>query len=131
MAGDFLGTAASVRDPQTYAIIGAAMEVHRILGPGFLEAVYKDALEIEFKLREIPYLREVPLTVYYKEWALDSTYRADFVCFTDIIVEAKAISVLSNGDRAQTIHYLRITHHRRGMMLNFGAASLEFERLVC
>src|SRR6185503_7180076 len=87
------------RDPQTYAIIGAAMEVHRQLGHGFLEAVYKEALAIELELRGIPFKREVPLSIYYKGKLLDCKYQADFICYGDIIVEAKAIADLIGSHR--------------------------------
>jgi GxxExxY protein len=77
------------RDRQTYAIIGAAMEVHRTLGPGFLEPVYQSAFELELGLREVPYVREIELAVCYKDTLLDVRYRADFVCFGEIVVGSK------------------------------------------
>jgi len=79
------------RDEQTFAIIGAAMEVHRELGHGFLEAVYQDALAVEFGLRQVPFNREVVLPVFYKGGKLPSSYRADFVCFGEVLVEIKAL----------------------------------------
>ncbi len=79
------------RDQQTYAIIGAAMEVHRILGPGFLERVYQSALEVEFGKRNVPYVREVPIPVWYKGTPLGVRYRADFVCYREVLVELKAL----------------------------------------
>ncbi|HTY21759.1 MAG TPA: GxxExxY protein, partial [Desulfomonilaceae bacterium] len=85
---------ADSRDGQTHAIIGAAMEVHRQLGPGFLEAVYQQALEIEFLARSIPFEREVELPVYYKSQLLGCSYRADFVCYHEVIVESKALKVV-------------------------------------
>src|ERR1043165_1389431 len=96
------------RDPQTYAIIGAAMEVHRQLGHGFLEAVYKEALAIEAGLRGIPFKREVLLSVIYKDRELACKYKADFLCYEEVVVEIKAQSVeISGSNRAQTINYLR------------------------
>ncbi len=120
----------SNRDPQTYALIGAAMEVHRELGHGFLEAVYKEALGIELKSRGIPFEREVLLTIYYKSMPLETKYKADFVCFGNIIIEAKAISELTGSHRAQTINYLQATKYHRSLLINFGKPSLHHERLV-
>jgi GxxExxY protein len=117
-------------DPQTYAIIGAAMAVHQELGPGFLESVYHEALAIEFELRGIPYIHEVDLPISYKGRPLQKIYRADFVCFTDIVVELKALSAIGGTEKAQVINYLKATNFDRGLLLNFGATSLQYERLV-
>jgi len=122
--------AAEERDPQTYAIIGAAMEIHRQLGHGFLEAVYQDAAVIEFPLRKIPFEKEVSLPVRYKDTLLPSRYRADFICFSEIIVEFKALSRLSNVEEAQLLNYLKATSLKRGLLINFGASSLQYKRLV-
>ena len=118
------------RDPQTYAIIGAAMEVHRELGPGFLEAVYQDALAIEMAARDIPFVREVDVPVRYKNRVLPSCYRADFICFGEVIVELKALDSLAGTHEAQVINYLKATGLTRALLLNFGAKSLECKRLV-
>ena len=119
------------RDPQTYAIIGAAMEVHRVLGHGFLEAVYQEALGIELALRGIPFEREVSLTVHYKDQPLTCTYRPDFLCYGEVIVEVKALSAeITGSHRAQTINYLRCTGKRRAIVINFGLPSLRCDRLV-
>ena len=118
------------RDPQTYAIIGAAMEIHRQLGHGFLEAVYQEAAVIEFPLRQIPFEREVSLPIRYKNILLSMHYRADFVCYSEIIVEFKALSRLSNVEEAQLLNYLKATGLKRGLLINFGASSLQYKRLV-
>jgi GxxExxY protein len=117
-------------DPQTYAIIGAAMEIHRQLGHGFLEAVYQEAAVIEFPLRQIPFEREVSLPIKYKNILLSTHYRADFVCYTEVIVEFKALSRLSNVEEAQLLNYLKATVLKRGLLINFGASSLQYKRLV-
>ena len=118
------------KDPQTYEVIGAAMEVHRELGNGFLEAVYQEALAIEMTKRNIPFGREVAVPVAYKGQRLQCSYRADFVCFGEVVVELKAISQLTGADDAQLINELKATAMNRGLLLNFGAPSLEYKRLV-
>lgn len=121
---------AEERDPQRYAIIGAAMEIHRQLGHGFLEAVYQDAAVIEFPLRKIPFEKEVSLPIRYKDALLPSHYRADFICFSEIIVEFKALSQLSSVEEAQLLNYLKATGLKRGLLINFGAPSLQYKRMV-
>jgi len=118
------------RDPQTFAIIGAAMDIHRQLGHGFLEAVYQEAAVVEFRLRNIPFEREVLLPVKYKGTPLPVHYRADFICFSEIIVEFKAISTLTTTDEAQVLNYLKATGFHRGLLFNFGSASLQQKRFV-
>jgi GxxExxY protein len=118
------------KDPETFAIIGAAMEVHRELGRGFLELVYQTALSLEFQERGIPFKAEVALPVRYKGKLLTCAYRADFVCFEEVIVETKAISKLTGADEAQLINELKATGLHRGLLLNFGGSSLGHKRLV-
>jgi GxxExxY protein len=117
-------------DPQTYAIIGAAMEVHKHLGPGFLEAVYQEACELEFGMRQIPFAREVVLVVEYKAVPLSARYKADFVCYGEIIVELKALGGLTSIEVAQTLNYLKATGLKRALLINFGSERLEHRRLV-
>ena len=118
------------KDQQSHAIIGTAMEVHRELGFGFLEAVYQCALALEFQDRQLPFRAEVPLPVRYKGKLLTCGYRADFICYDDFLVETKAIAELTRSDDAQLINELKATGLQRGLLLNFGASSLQFKRLV-
>ncbi len=118
------------KDPRTYAIIGAAMEVHRRLGRGFLEAVYHEALRMELALREIPFQTEMDLPIFYRGTKLHIGYRADLICFNSVVVELKAIARLTSQDESQLINYLKATGIEVGLLLNFGAGSLEYQRLV-
>ena len=115
---------------ESYEIIGAAMEVHRQLGHGFLEAVYQEALAIEFELRNIPFVREQKLEIQYKRRLLSTFYVADFVCYDKIIVETKALSELLGNHESQVINYLNATGIRLGLLINFGSESLEYKRLL-
>jgi len=114
----------------TYAIIGAAMEVHRELGCGFLEAVYQEALEKEFRLRSIEFKAHPLVQIRYKGQVLDKTYQPDFVCFNEVIVEIKALDRLSGIEKAQVINYLKATGYATGLLINFGAKSLDYKRFV-
>jgi GxxExxY protein len=115
---------------ETYAIIGAAMEVHNNLGPGFLEAVYQEAFEIELKLQNIPYEREKKLSIYYKGNKLKKEYSADFFCFEKIIVELKALSALNSEHEAQLLNYLNTTESEIGLLINFGSNRLQYKRMI-
>lgn len=118
------------RDPQTREIIGAAIEVHNELGPGFLEPVYQEALAIELRRRSIPFVREVDTPIRYKGERLTCPYRADFVCYEAVILELKAQRALSSADHSQVINYLKATGFERALLLNFGANRLEFKRFI-
>ena len=118
------------KDPRTHAIIGAAMEVHRELGQGFLENIYQSALAVELGARGIPFSKEVAVPVRYKGHLLDSNFRADFVCFNTIIVELKALASVGNNEMAQVINYLKATGMEVGLLLNFGGPLLEFKRII-
>lgn len=114
---------------ESYNIQGAAMQVYNVLGAGFLEAVYQEALELEFRKRDIPYEKEKELTINYKGEILHQKYRADFVCYGSIIVELKAVSGLDDTHRAQIFNYLKATGYKLGLLLNFGnPLKLEYER---
>lgn len=118
------------RDPRTFALIGAALEVHRVLGPGFLEAVYQEALAKELSRRDIPFRAESELPVFYKGDRLSTTYRADFICYDSVIVELKAIKQLTIIEEAQILNYLKATGFTTGMLFNFGATSLQHKRFI-
>lgn len=118
-------------EEQSYAINGAAMHVYNALGYGFLEAVYQEALELEFRKRNIPYEREKELKIIYEGQELRQTYRADFVCYGNIIVELKAVSKLDDVHRSQVYNYLKSTGYKLGLLYNFGNYDgLEWERKV-
>ena len=117
-------------DPQTYKIIGAAMAVHRELGCGFLEAVSREAFAIELEERRIPFVREARLPVRYHSRILPVSYTVDFICYNDVLVELKALHAIGPLEVAQLINYLRIARRRRGLLLNFGATTLQQKRLV-
>ncbi len=118
------------KDTRTFEIIGAAMEVHRILGPGFLGAVYQEAMARELGRRQVPFRVEVELPIFYKGEKLSTSYRTDFVCYDSVIVEIKALSRLTGLEAAQVINYLKAGGHSIGLLLNFGARSLEHKRWI-
>lgn len=115
---------------ESYAIRGAIMSVHRELGCGFLERVYQDALELEFKLRGIPYEREKQIQITYKGYPIGEPYRADFICYGKIIVELKAVNELLGIHKAQVINYLKATKLKLGILVNFNDAIVYPERII-
>jgi GxxExxY protein len=117
-------------DNRTYEIIGAAMEVHKELGSGFLEAVYQEALERELNSRRIPFQAQPVVQIYYKTEPLNKTYQPDFICFGGVLVEIKALATLSGTEEAQVINYLKATGINVGLLINFGSKSLEYKRFV-
>ena len=115
---------------EAYEIIGKCMEVHRELGHGFLEIVYKDALELLFKQNNIFYEREKEYRVLFKNIVLPHKFYADFVVFGKIILEIKAVKNITDEHIAQTINYLKVSGNRLGLLVNFGRGSLESKRIV-
>ena len=118
------------KEELTNKILNACFEVHNELGNGFLEPVYQEALEEEFKLQSIPYEREKLLPIVYKGKQLKREYYADFVCFNDIIVELKAVSNLSKPHKAQVLNYLNAADKQIGLLINFGETKLKWERIT-
>lgn len=118
------------KDPRTHKIIGAGMEVHNEMGPGHLEAVYHECLEIEFELRNIPFNSKPNLSLYYKNRKLKRFYVPDFILFENIILEIKAQKMLGKDDEAQIINSLKSSRHQIGLLINFGETSLNFKRYI-
>jgi GxxExxY protein len=121
---------ADQRDPQTSAIIAAAIEVHRELGRGFLEPVYQAALANEFRRRGISFQRETLLPIRYKGDLLECAYKADFVCYEAIIVELKALAKIGAVEQSQVLNYLKATGLKRALIINFGSFPIEVKRVV-
>ena len=115
---------------ESYKIIGTCFEVHNNLGAGFLEIVYKDALEYEFKKANIPYEREKQYVINYKDQILPHKFYADFVVFDKIILEIKAVSGISEVFVAQAINYLKVSHNKLALIVNFGETSIHSKRIV-
>jgi GxxExxY protein len=115
---------------ENYKIIGICMEVHRLLGPGLLEIVYKDALEIEFKNHNIPYEKEKEYSIEYKGIILPHKFYADFVVYNDIILEIKSVKEISNDHLAQTLNYMKLADTPIGIIANFQNKSLVHKRLI-
>lgn len=115
---------------ECFDIIGACYEVHKELGSGFLEQVYQEALEIEFRNKNIPFKREQELEINYKGVILEKKYIADFVCFEKIIVELKSVEKINLFHQSQVINYLKATGFKLGILVNFGNSKLEYKRIV-
>jgi GxxExxY protein len=115
---------------EVFNIVGAAMEVHRILGPGFLEAVYQEALAIEFKLREIPFIEKPKLEIDFKGYILKTYYVPDFLCYNEIVVEIKAMSQCGPNEDAQIFNAIKSAKKKVGVLINFGELSLFWKRFA-
>ncbi len=115
---------------ESYQIIGKCFEVHNNLGAGFLEIVYKDALEYEFRKAGIPYEREKEYTVNYKDIILPHKFYADFIVFDKIILEIKAVSGIADEFIAQAINYLKVSGNQLALIVNFGELQLNYKRIV-
>lgn len=115
---------------ESYKIIGICMKIHSALGHGFLEAVYCEVLEKELIKNEIPYQREVKLDLFYNGEKLDKKYKADFVCYDDIILEVKSVSFIHENFTKQTLNYLKATNKKLGLLINFGEKSLKYKKII-
>lgn len=118
------------RDPRTYAIIGAAMEVHRELGPGLLEPPYQEAMEMELEQRSVPFEAQPIIRIFYKGRELKSYYKPDFICHEDVVVELKVQKCLTEKDEAQIINALKCAKKETGLLINFGESSLVYRRFI-
>jgi GxxExxY protein len=115
---------------ECFRIIGCAMEVHKQLGNGFLEAVYQEALHYEFLKNSIPFQELKPLEIQYKDIVLEKMYIADFVCYDQIILELKVAKSLCDEHYSQVLNYLNATKLKLGLLINFGAKSLQYKRII-
>lgn len=115
---------------EAYQMIGAAMEVHNELKNGFLEPVYQEALEKKFTLQNIPFEKESLINIYYKGEKLEKFYKADFICYNEIIIELKALNDLAREHKSQLINYLKATNKKLGILINFGKPSLQYKRII-
>ena len=115
---------------ENYEIVGLCMEVHRNLGPGLLEIIYKDALEVEFKNHNIPYFREKEFKIEYKGIILPHKFYADFVVYEDIILEVKSVKEINNDHLAQILNYMKLANTPVGILANFQNKSLVHRRVI-
>ena len=116
---------------KTYAIRGAAFEVYKEMGNGFLEAVYQECMEKELMTQGIPFISQPKLTLFYKDKELKQHYKPDLICYDEIIIELKAVKEIGKEHKAQIINYLKATNLKLGLLINFGAKSkVEIERFI-
>jgi GxxExxY protein len=115
---------------ECYKIIGCAMEVHKQLGNGFLEAVYQEALHYEFLKNSVPFYEQKPLEIHYKDIVLEKLYISDFICYDQIIIEIKVAKNLCDEHYSQVLNYLNATKLKLGLLINFGSPSLQYKRVI-
>ncbi len=119
-----------IYEKESYKIIGACISVHKELGCGFLEAVYQEALALEFRNHGIPFEQEKSLDIYFKSIKLNKKYVADFICYNKIVLELKALSKITTEHDSQLLNYLKATGLKLGILVNFGEKSLKYKRLI-
>ena len=117
-------------NPLTYKIIGAAMEVHNIIGRGFLESVYKDCLSLEFAQKNISFQKEKKYEITYKGVKIPHHYYADFIIEDKVILEVKAQNLIIEENSKQLINYLAVSNCRIGLLINFGETTLKYKRFI-
>ncbi|MBW2106728.1 MAG: GxxExxY protein [Deltaproteobacteria bacterium] len=115
---------------EVYKIVGAAIEVHKELGPGFLEAVYQEALQIEFDIQNIPCISQPKIEIYYKDRKLEKYYVPDFLAFDNIVIEIKSINTLGRIEEVQIINSIKSCRKELGLLINFGELSLNWKRYI-
>lgn len=115
---------------ESYKIIGICMEIHNTLGNGFAEAVYSEILEKEFIKNNIPYEKEKLLKIFFKGEELSKKYKADYVCYNEIIIELKSATFLHDNFSSQLLNYLKATNKKLGILINFGEKSLKYKRII-
>ena len=115
---------------ESYLIIGILFEVHKNLGKGFSEIVYKDALEYEFEINNIPYEREKEFSVKYKDTTLNHKFYADFLVFDKIILEIKTVECFSSAHYNKCLNYLKVSKNKLALLANFNLTSLEYKRII-
>lgn len=117
-------------EEESFAIIGACIEVHKKLGTGFLEEVYYEVLEKEFVKRNIPFEKHKKLELSYKGISLKKQFIADFVCYSKIMIVIKSDSSIKDQYIQHTVNYIKATHFELGLLINFGEPSLTWKRLI-
>ncbi|MEX0996009.1 MAG: GxxExxY protein [Flavobacteriaceae bacterium] len=115
---------------ESFKIIGICMKIHSTMGKGFLESVYSEIIEKEFITNKIPYEREMKLELYYEDTKLNKYFKADFVCYDDIILEIKSVQFLNKVFTKQLFNYLKATNKKLGILINFGEDSLTYKRII-
>ena len=115
---------------EVYKIVGAAIEVHKELGPGFLEAVYQEALHIEFDIKTIPHICQPKIDIYYKDRKLEKYYVPDFLAFGNIVIEIKSLKTIGRIEEAQIINSIKSCRKKLGLLINFGELSLNWKRYI-
>ena len=115
---------------ESYKIIGTCIAVHKKLGAGFLDAVYKEVLEKEFKKNNIPYEKKKKLQIFYDGEPLNKHFTAEYVCYDKIIIEVKSVAQIEEQAKKEAVNYLKATHYKLGLLINFGQSSLKWKRLI-